>query len=480
MSTQKLRRNFRNTKNNKEHKLKQRKDTLQSQEEKLEKLKREFNSSLKNLIEFEEANIFSRDSDGTISNYLIENKILTNILIEYEKLIHSKKENYLLVSDRLGNICSEIDENSMNLNNIITDINIFFSDIDFECSNQLKFHNKLFDKLNKLNVEMGVLAPLIFGKKIDSVLGIAQQLSLMYSSMELEKKQYDKIKKELKRHQHHTLTSDNNNNNNNKYETKICDEESDNELLSDTPQYKITDLKEVENEIRKLRKEKRDTMNSLIDVVYGIGNKCKYNYLREIKLQQALNHYNDSIIDDKRMSLKLESELLQIQCEEFINQLILLETKKTINESKQAQFIENGNQKNNINQTNIISYTQITSKQISRQALTELHKLQKLEREQRNTINLTEKEILKIDKLIKDEKEKQQLIKNNIFNQENNQKNNQNNNKNNKNEKYNREKSYDLEEEFDVDEQNEYKQQIENLENKYDKIKIERIELEKK
>ncbi len=42
---------------------------------------------------------------------------------------------------------------------------------------------------------MKILSPLIFGKKIDSVLKIAVQLSLIYSSMELERNNMIKLRK---------------------------------------------------------------------------------------------------------------------------------------------------------------------------------------------------------------------------------------------------------------------------------------------
>ena len=48
---------------------------------------------IEQLIEYEELNIFSRDDDlGTISNILIKNNILNDILALYKSLINDNKK----------------------------------------------------------------------------------------------------------------------------------------------------------------------------------------------------------------------------------------------------------------------------------------------------------------------------------------------------------------------------------------------------
>ena len=405
MSTQKLRRSFRNKKNQREHQYKQRKDDLDGDESKLESLRKEFDSCLKKLIEFEELNIFSRDDDNTISNILIENKILNGVLIQYENLLNEEKVNYSTIQELFLSICGEINENIVNLNDMSKDIETFYDGIDTQFLNEENFRNKIIEKLNKLNEEIKNISPLIYGKNIESPLKIAILFSNIYAMINLEKKQYGKIKKELKKLEHDKITTNGNNNNNDYYDDDIfCNKKPS--------KYKSTDLKQIEYDINKLRKKKSDSMKKLIERVYH--NKYNKKYIKNLKLKQVDLHYKDSIIDDNKISLKLQYELLEIQCEEFQNKLILLEKRKEINEAKQQQLKNTLNlylqsQQYLINNKN----ESISTKQISRDAMNELKKLQKLEREQRNAISLTEKEIRKIDKLIYQQRQKQKSIQRN-------------------------------------------------------------------
>ena len=259
MSTQRSRRHFRNTRNNKEHKLKLKSDELRAKEAKLQKLKESFNESLRELVQFEEINIFSRDGDGTISDVLIENKILKNTLFHYETLINDEKRQYKKLQDSFYNLSGEICLSSLDMECILKQIEIFYGDLDEQLANQSKFERKLIDKLTNLNEEISLISPLIFGKNVQSPSKIAIQCSSIYSAIKMEEKQFERIKETLKEHQHWTLT------------TKT----SKNTPGSDTPfggaadthreykeythrtlkssKYEMTDLKQIETKISKLR-----------------------------------------------------------------------------------------------------------------------------------------------------------------------------------------------------------------------------------
>eukprot|EP01083_Nonionella_stella_P008679 25075_1 len=423
MSTQKLRRNFRNNKNNKEHKQKQRQDALKQKEAKLEKLKHKFNLCLKQLSEFEESKIFSRDDDNTISDVMIESDVLNTVLNEYEKLIQQQKDNYVKLQTALCSICGDITENTMNLDSIVTELDTFYDGIETQFANEKKFKNKLIENLNKMHSSTSLIAPLIFGKHVESPLNIAIELSSIYSAIKLEKKQYSVIKKELKKHEHDTLTTT-------MPQTPHSLPECTSKSMSNL--YEIRDLTEIEKEISQLRKRKAETMKMFIGRVYGNNN----SHLKELKLKRAALHYADSIADDEMMSLNLQGELLEVQCEELENELIGLEIRRAITSSKQSQLL-------NVSNRYLSDHDALLGS-------SELKRLQKVEREQRRTIELTEQEISNIDQLIYREKEKQ------------------------KNNKLMHETSYNLDTETDNNDDDD----VDSMRNEFEEIKKERMALE--
>ena len=197
--------------------------------------------------------------------------------------------------------------------------------------------------------------------------------------------------------------------------------------------------------------------------------------------KQVEFHEKDSMIDDKSISLKLESELLEIQCEELVlyvctywliqkctylcpqqNQLVLLEKRKEMNSAKQSQL------KNAIKIlfSDELSVSDMSTKEIARESLEELKRLQTVEREQKNAINLTEKEIRRIDGLIYDEQQRLKTTKHKTRGIK-------------KKKKRKNKESFELQ--FDENDQNEnaeYREKVQSLRSELEAAKKERMSME--
>merc|ERR1712228_685168 len=108
-------------------------------------------------------------------------------------------------------------------------------------------------------------------------------------------------------------------------------------------------------------------MKKFIETVYGQSNVSNVEYLKELKLKQVGFDYNMT-------SFKLRSNLLFIQSEEVQTKLIFLQNLEQINKAKQSQL----NNAMNLYLQSIQDTKTMSAKQIARDALSELHRLQKL------------------------------------------------------------------------------------------------------
>lgn len=198
-STQKQRRNFRNSKNNKEHRLKQKKDDLRSKEEELERLQNEFSAALSKLVEFEEINIFSRDDEEqSVGNVLAENLLLSGVAEQYWTTINGQKANWRSTEQSMTSICGEIKENAIFLERALQETATFFDGM--ECGAD-GVGQRVRDKMNKMGDGMEAICDLVMGKAMESetAMSSAKSLSTKQCDVEMEQNQYRRIRSELQR-----------------------------------------------------------------------------------------------------------------------------------------------------------------------------------------------------------------------------------------------------------------------------------------
>ena len=213
------------------------------------------------------------------------------------------------------------------------------------------------------------------------------------------------------------------------------------------------------------RQKKADFMKRLIESVHGESTVYNVQYVKELKLKQVGLHYKESIIEDNMTSLKLRSELLSIQSEEIQQKLILLQHLEQIHKAKESQL---NNGMNAILKSMETKTETMSSKQLARDALAELHRLQKLEMTQQNTIRLTEDELKRIDGEILHQMEKQSRLRN----------------KNYKKTKMRRDTSYELESESDSEtefmgvDHMEFKEKVQAIQAELKKVETRKIALE--
>lgn len=157
----------------------------------------------------------------------------------------------------------------------------------------------------------------------------------------------------------------------------------------------------MERDIERLRVQKAETVTSLIHTVYGGTTSSESRTLRELKLNQVALHRADGELEDRKMALKLKRESMEIECEELQNELFCLEKRRELSAAKRSQIESAFKTPMGLHVDDDIDLMAMaTSKQIAGEALSELKRLQKVERAQRHCLKATETEMARMDSVI--------------------------------------------------------------------------------
>ena len=152
--------------------------------------------------------------------------------------------------------------------------------------------------------------------------------------------------------------------------------------------------KAVQRDIERLRVQKAESMTALIGGVYGGSSSTECRLLSEMKLDQVALHRVDGALEDRKTALKLERESMEIECEELQNELFLLEKRRELSSAKRSQ-IESALKMDG--DAAAAAMAAATTKEIAVEALSELKRLQNVERAQRRCLEATEAEMARMD-----------------------------------------------------------------------------------